>query len=125
MGATCVLRKPNQIHFMKYLIACLLALTAAFTLTLQAADAPASPEAPKAQIVKTPEEKAQAAEQAKTYPLTTCVVSGDKLGGMGETIDCLYQGKLVRFCCKGCIKSFNKNPEKYLKELESAKKPTA
>ena len=79
----------------------------------------------KAQIVKTPEEKAKAAELAKTYPLTTCPVSGDKLGGMGETIDTLVDGKLVRFCCKGCVKSFNKNPDKYLKEIDSAKKPAA
>jgi len=79
--------------------------------------------APKsAQIVKTPEEKAKAAELAKRYPLTTCVVSHDSLGGMGETVDAMYDGRLIRFCCKGCVKSFNKNPEKYLKEIDSAKK---
>jgi len=120
----CVVLKPNQTQGMKYILTSLLVLTATCSFSLRAADATSSPEAPKAQIVKTPEEKALAAEQAKTYPLTTCLVSGDKLGGMGETIDCLYQGKLVRFCCKGCIKSFNKNPDKYLKELDSAKKPS-
>jgi hypothetical protein len=79
--------------------------------------------APKtAQIVKTPEEKAKAADLAKSYPLTTCVVSHDSLGGMGETVDAMYEGRLIRFCCKGCVKSFNKNPEKYLKEIDSAKK---
>jgi YHS domain-containing protein len=63
----------------------------------------------------------------KTYPLETCVVSGDKLvaGDMGPPIDFLYeiQGKetrLVRFCCKGCIKSFKKNPDKYLKMIDEA-----
>ena len=75
-----------------------------------------------AQIVKTPEDKAKAAELAKSYPLNTCVVSHDSLGGMGETVDALYEGQLIRFCCKGCVKSFNKNPEKYLKEIDSAKK---
>ena len=81
------------------------------------------PSAPKtAQIVKTPEDKAKAADLAKSYPLTTCVVSHDGLGGMGETVDTLYEGRLIRFCCKGCVKSFNKNPEKYLKEIDSAKK---
>jgi hypothetical protein len=79
--------------------------------------------APKtAQIVKTPEEKAKAADLVKSYPLTTCVVSHDSLGGMGETVDAMYDGRLIRFCCKGCVKSFNKNPEKYLKEIDSAKK---
>jgi hypothetical protein len=82
--------------------------------------------APKsAQIVKTPEDKAKAADLAKSYPLTTCVVSHDGLGGMGETVDAMYEGRLIRFCCKGCVKSFNKNPDKYLKELDAAKKPAA
>ena len=85
----------------------------------------AAPKPPQAQIVKTPEEKAKATELAKTYTLTTCPVSGDKLGGMGETIDTLYQGQLIRFCCKGCIKSFNKNPDKYLKVIDAAKKSAA
>jgi len=81
-----------------------------------------SPAPKSAQIVKTPEEKAKAADLVKSYPLTTCVVSHDSLGGMGETVDAMYDGRLIRFCCKGCVKSFNKNPEKYLKEIDSAKK---
>jgi hypothetical protein len=81
-----------------------------------------SPAQKSAQIVKTPEEKAKAADLVKSYPLTTCVVSHDSLGGMGETVDAMYDGRLIRFCCKGCVKSFNKNPEKYLKEIDSAKK---
>ncbi|MEI7720517.1 MAG: hypothetical protein WCJ23_00875 [Verrucomicrobiota bacterium] len=96
-------------------------LTLGFISPSNASDT-ATPKTPQAQIVKTPEEKAKAAELAKTYPLTTCPVSGDKLGAMGETIDTLYQGQLIRFCCKGCIKSFNKNPDKYLKEIDAAKK---
>lgn len=101
-------------------ITCVL-LTLGFISFSNASDT-ATPKTPQAQIVKTPEEKAKAAELAKTYPLTTCPVSGDKLGAMGETIDTLYQGQLIRFCCKGCIKSFNKNPDKYLKEIDAAKK---
>ena len=84
------------------------------------------PSAPKtAQIVKTPEDKAKAAELAKSYPLTTCVVSHDEVGGTSDTVDALYDGRLIRFCCKGCVKSFNKKPEKYLKELDAAAKPSA
>ena len=107
---------------MKSTLTPLLILSLAFSWNLSAADTPAPTEAPKAQIAKTPEEKAKVAEQVKTYPLTTCLVSGDQLGGMGETVDCLYQGKLVRFCCKGCIKSFNKNPDKYLPKLSPSPK---
>ena len=60
------------------------------------------------------------------YPLTTCVVSGDKLGGdMGEAIDYVHKGdgkpdRLVRFCCKDCIGDFKKEPAKYLKMIDEA-----
>jgi YHS domain-containing protein len=84
------------------------------------------PTAPKkAEIVTTAEQKAKAAELAKSYPLTTCVVSHDEVGGSNDTVDALYDGRLIRFCCKGCVKSFNKKPEKYLKELDAAAKPSA
>ena len=106
-----------------FILTCAL-LTLGFISLSNASDT-ATPKTPQAQIVKTPEEKAKATELAKTYTLTTCPVSGDKLGGMGETIDTLYQGQLIRFCCKGCVKSFNKNPDKYLKEIDAAKKPAS
>ena len=60
------------------------------------------------------------------YPLTTCVVSGDKLGGdMGAPFDYIYKedgkpDRLVRFCCKGCLKDFKKDPAKYLKMIDDA-----
>ena len=56
-----------------------------------------------------------------TYPLTTCVVSGEKLGGdMGKPVIFNYEGREIRFCCPGCVKTFKKNPEKYLKILDEA-----
>jgi hypothetical protein len=59
----------------------------------------------------------------KDYPLETCVISGDKLGGMEKPVEYLHEesGKptrLVRFCCRGCVKSFKKEPAKYLKILD-------
>ena len=44
---------------------------------------------------------------------------------MGKPQDYVYkhEGKpdrLVRFCCKDCVKDFNKDPEKYLKVLDEA-----
>jgi YHS domain-containing protein len=57
----------------------------------------------------------------KPYPLATCVVSGEKLGGdMGEPYVIQYKGREVRFCCKDCEKEFRKDPEKYLKKLDAA-----
>jgi len=32
-----------------------------------------------------------------------------------------YKGEHILFCCKSCIKRFNKNPEKYLARLRSQK----
>ena len=75
-------------------------------------------------------DKTDAAWLAKAraeYSVTTCVVSGDKLegGDMGKAQDFIYQqagkpDRLVRFCCKGCEKDFNKDPAKYLKKIDDA-----
>ncbi len=64
------------------------------------------------------------AKQAPSYPLSTCVISGDKLGG--KPVDVVVGNRLVRFCCAGCQDDFNKNPAKYLKMIdEAAQKKTA
>lgn len=55
-----------------------------------------------------------------TYPLTTCVVSGESLGDHGDPYVMQYQGREVRFCCKDCRKDFLKEPAKYLKALDEA-----
>jgi ribosomal protein L24E len=75
-----------------------------------------------------PERAEWTAKLKKDYPLETCVVSQDPLGSkeMGPPVDYLHEEKgkdprLVRFCCKGCIKSFKKNPAKYLKMLDEAR----
>ncbi|MFT3783194.1 MAG: hypothetical protein QM790_14390 [Nibricoccus sp.] len=66
-----------------------------------------------------------AATDVSSYPLDTCVVSGEKLGDMGKPVDYIYkeEGKpdrLVRFCCKMCISKFKKDPAKYLKAIDEA-----
>lgn len=61
------------------------------------------------------------AKQTGSYPLSTCVVTGEKLGAMGKPIDYVYKNRLVRFCCKSCIEKFNADPAKYLKKIDSAK----
>jgi hypothetical protein len=60
---------------------------------------------------------------APAYPLTTCAVSGDKLED--GWIDYVYKAdgqpdRVVRLCCKGCIKTFKKDPAKYLKMIDDA-----
>lgn len=60
------------------------------------------------------------AEKLKPYTLKTCVVSGDKLGEMGDPFVYAYKGREIKFCCKGCLKDFNKEPDKYIKKIEEA-----
>ena len=59
---------------------------------------------------------------ADSYPLKTCVVSGKELGGMGDPIIVKSNGRTVKLCCKGCVKKFNADPDKYLKILDEAEK---
>jgi YHS domain-containing protein len=54
--------------------------------------------------------------------LTTCPVSGEKLGEMGKPLTFTYKDQEVKLCCKGCKKDFDKNPDKYLKLIRAADK---
>jgi hypothetical protein len=93
----------------------LLALGAFAPLSAETAPAPA------------PALAADSALAVAAYPLTTCVISGDKLedGDMGAPINYIHKeaekpDRLVRLCCKGCIKTFNKAPAKYLALIDAA-----
>jgi hypothetical protein len=50
------------------------------------------------------------AAQVADYPASTCPISGQKLGSMGDPYDYVFAGQLVRFCCGGCIGAFDENP---------------
>ena len=58
------------------------------------------------------------------YPLKICVVSGDKLGEMGEPIEFVYTNNLVnqelKFCCPMCKPKFLADPGKYMKTIKDA-----
>lgn len=54
----------------------------------------------------------------KPYPLRTCIVTDEALSsGEGQT-SIIYQGRIIKFCCKNCIPKFQKDPGKYLKKIE-------
>jgi hypothetical protein len=55
----------------------------------------------------------------KPYPLGTCLVSGEELGSMGEPVVIIHEGREIKFCCDSCIPKFNRDPEKYLSELDA------
>lgn len=80
-----------------------------------AADKPAPPPAEK---------------PADSYPLKTCVVSGEPLGSMGESIIYVHReagkpDRQVRFCCEGCIEDFKGDPARFLKKLDDAARQQA
>ena len=68
------------------------------------------------------------AAQLPSYPLETCAVSGKELGTMGDPVEHVVDGHLVRLCCEGCIKKVDADPASYVKKVEEAvvrtQKPT-
>jgi len=56
----------------------------------------------------------------KPYTLKVCIVTGEKLGEMGDPFVYEYEGREIKFCCKGCVKDFKKEPAKYIKKIEEA-----
>jgi hypothetical protein len=70
------------------------------------------------------------AKSAAPYPLTTCVVSDEKLGSPADTVVYAHKeagkpDREIRLCCDGCIDDFKKEPAKFLKKLDDAAKAAA
>lgn len=58
-------------------------------------------------------------QQLPRYPLDTCLVSGEAFGGdMGDPVNYVHQNRLVRFCCKSCIKKFGKDAAEHIMKLD-------
>ncbi|MBS0197367.1 MAG: hypothetical protein JSR77_11480 [Planctomycetes bacterium] len=54
------------------------------------------------------------------YSLTTCPISGGKLGSMGDPIVKTYDGREVRFCCDACPPKFEKDLTASMAKLDQA-----
>ncbi len=54
----------------------------------------------------------------KPYTLKICIVTGDKLGEMGDPYVYEYEGREIKLCCKSCVKDFKKDTAKYIKKIE-------
>jgi YHS domain-containing protein len=70
--------------------------------------------------VLTPARAAEPATQPTTAPSKPInkecpVMPGDEID---PEVTVVYQGKTIAFCCPACVKKFNKDPEKYLKNLK-------
>jgi YHS domain-containing protein len=60
----------------------------------------------------------QAYQDAKPYPLKTCVVMGDDLDDTAYVF--VYEGRQFKLCCDGCLDDFQSNPAKYEKIWDDA-----
>lgn len=65
---------------------------------------------------------AKPSETAGEYPLDVCVVSGKKLGSMGDPYVITHEGQEVRFCCSHCEPKFEKDPASYIAKIKEASK---
>jgi YHS domain-containing protein len=86
-------------------------------------------ESEKADFLKDPKkymadlDKAVIASQGKEYPLKTCMVSKEELGGdMGAPVDKVVAGRLIRMCCKDCKKDVEEDPAKFVAMVDDARK---
>lgn len=58
--------------------------------------------------------------QAAHYPLDTCVITGKKLGSMGDPVQLLFDGTLVQLCCSGCTKRATANAAAMVQKVREA-----
>ena len=67
-------------------------------------------------------DKSIAKQQMRFYPLDTCIVTGEPLVVDGKDIGTnhVHKNRLVRLCCKGCVREFETEPAKFLKQLDEA-----
>jgi YHS domain-containing protein len=65
--------------------------------------------------VRADDAKAPATSQPAAATNTKCPVSGDDVDSKVTTV---YNGKTYAFCCADCVKSFNKDPEKYASKVK-------
>lgn len=46
-----------------------------------------------------------------------CPVSGEEIGGHGDPVKVMVEGKEITVCCDGCVKPLKEDPKKYLTSL--------
>jgi len=70
---------------------------------------------------------AQAADKkvklkVKPYPMDTCIVSGEKLGSMGDVVVFTEGDQEIALCCASCKKDFAKDKKANLAKIDAAAK---
>jgi hypothetical protein len=56
--------------------------------------------------------------QLPVYPMKTCAVSGEALEA--DAVNYVHEGRLVRFCCKQCVRRVTTAPDRVLASLDTA-----
>lgn len=95
------------------------------TATASLADQTAAPRAEDA-ATSPSTDAALIAEARATYPLDTCIVSGETLGARGEAVGHIHRlagqpDRVVFLCCGGCTDDFTTNSTQLLAKLDTAK----
>jgi YHS domain-containing protein len=67
---------------------------------------------------KAPDKPAASQPATQSAPIFNkkCPISGEDVDPKGKTV--MYKGKKIGFCCDDCIEKFEKDPEKYMKDLK-------
>jgi hypothetical protein len=58
--------------------------------------------------------------KATAYPLSTCLISGQKLGAHGEPYTFTRDGQEVKWCCESCLEDFDKDAAKLMPKIKEA-----
>ncbi|GIK18476.1 MAG: hypothetical protein DYG93_11725 [Leptolyngbya sp. PLA2] len=67
-------------------------------------------------------DEAMIKDQRPFYPLETCVVSDEPLKEDGRDVatEVVFNNRLVRLCCRSCVKEFRADPRALMKKLDKA-----
>lgn len=65
-------------------------------------------------------EHADKKAEAKPYPSAKCLISDEPVGSMGKPVVLAANGQEIRFCCKNCLKDYEKDKAGYMKKLAEA-----
>ncbi len=103
-------------------------LVLVFGLTTQACggaapkpdESPVAPAAVAAPVPTAPPAAAAATPVVGAAEEATCPVSGEKFKPTADTPRSDYKGKSYAFCCAGCKKKFDADPEKFLGKAAAA-----
>jgi YHS domain-containing protein len=115
------LTSDQKVKFAKVpLMALVFGQQASFAATVATSTEPCCATKTVAQTATCPADcqKPCCAAKTTTVAQTTCPIMGSPIK---KSVFTVYEGKKVYFCCPGCDKAFNKNPDKYAKNLPQFK----